>query len=472
VKSGNPLSAVNGTELHQSDWLGSEPYFYNAAAGLHGPTIQDATAPTNFAFDDLGLSLYLAFGYSVFGTTPVKNVKFVPAHSKLIRDNSGSLSVAAGADPLADLDYGAASPRQVMERFRSIVEIWAKKQDSLIVVPLSGGIDSRLILWAMPRQANVLAVTYGTSPRQWDSSEVTAAREVASRLGFPWRRIELQQFHEHLPTWYRLYGCATHSHGMYHLAFYEALKTHLGGTEATVVSGLLGDVWAGSTPLVRIHRPLDLVKLGFTHGLHAEPSAFRRSVDLAEALMPVYSLHRQSLQSHERQTIFLSRTKIMLLSYLLRVPKSLGFRVWSPFLDLSLVRSMLELPREARIGRRWQFDFLEENHLSSASAHPWKTYPVSLNSLDYLDASKFGLPPLDEGLLSQLFEREYLTWITNRTQSIALRERLAHLNFVPDGIRKGLWKLTPRSRDFEAAYAAYLCLYPLAQAMRPPWPGS
>ncbi|WP_017793225.1 asparagine synthase-related protein [Leucobacter salsicius] len=60
--------------------------------------------------------------------------------------------------------------------------------DRQVVVPLSGGLDSRLTLIALRDRGveNVLAFTYGVA----DSREATISREVAERLGYRWEFVE------------------------------------------------------------------------------------------------------------------------------------------------------------------------------------------------------------------------------------------------------------------------------------------
>lgn len=60
---------------------------------------------------------------------------------------------------------------------------------SLIVVPLSGGRDSRLILTALvqAKYPKLLAFTYGQS----QGAEVKISREIAKQLGVPWRFVSL-----------------------------------------------------------------------------------------------------------------------------------------------------------------------------------------------------------------------------------------------------------------------------------------
>ena len=51
----------------------------------------------------------------------------------------------------------------------------------------------------------------------------------------------------------------------------------------------------------------------------------------------------------------------MLISYLIKIPSEIGFKVYSPFLDFNLVKSMLTIETSRWLNRKWQSDFFEKN---------------------------------------------------------------------------------------------------------------
>ncbi|MDP9806010.1 asparagine synthase (glutamine-hydrolyzing) [Trueperella bonasi] len=88
----------------------------------------------------------------------------------------------ADADPDEYLEYFY---RVILKAFEPIVASGRQ-----LLVPLSGGADSRLIMMVLRElgASNVLAFTYGTA----GSTEVRVSREVARSAGYEWRGITLE----------------------------------------------------------------------------------------------------------------------------------------------------------------------------------------------------------------------------------------------------------------------------------------
>ena len=107
---------------------------------------------------------------------------------------------------------------------------------SRILLPLSGGLDSRLLAtWLANHQIkNILAFTYGESTNQ---SEAKISREVASRLGIPFEFVELssQRVHRY---WQRketaeLLRYASSGNALPHIQDFIALQTLLDKGQAS-----------------------------------------------------------------------------------------------------------------------------------------------------------------------------------------------------------------------------------------------
>lgn len=444
--------------LYETDWLASTPVFYNPKTGTADTDIwrvMPAGAP--IAFDPEGLYNYLDFGYSVFGQTPVADVRFLPPASRLLRSTDGALAVERLADPV-DLwwDYRLGED-EVIELIRERVQSWEAslppEQD--IVLPLSGGFDSRLLLWCLRDTSRVRAYTYGLSEDQDRSTEVVHARALAERFGLRWERIPLGDFHRYFADWDAAFGMSTHAHGMYHFEFYTKIRERLKGKQA-FLSGIFGDVWAGSIPPCPINGPNDLVKLGYTHGLCADPDRLRLTVshDLRNQF---WSEHRDRLADHRFQVVTTVRLKLMLISYLMSVPRHFGFQPWTPYLDIDIAMAMLNLPPERRANRQWQRDFFAKVGLdleNQGLASTWQ------NNLNFQALRRIPVRPLDRDLLAEIIDPAYVDWI-NRTARITwhgdLRRSLAGVRKVGGALRR-LGLGPPPTLQ---AYCAYLCLKPM-----------
>lgn len=460
--------------LYETDWLASTPVFFKAKTGAADTDIWRVlpAAGEPFTFDPEGLYNYLDFGYSVFGQTPVADVRFLPPAARLYLNTNGSLEVERLADPVEHWwDYRLAED-EVIELIRSRVQSWeaALPPDQEIVLPLSGGFDSRLLLWCLRDKSRVRAYTYGLSEDQDYSTEVVHARALAQRFGIRWERIPLGDFHRFFADWDVAFGLSTHAHGMYHFEFYNRIRERLDGEQA-FLSGIIGDVWAGSIPPRQCEGPDDLVQLGYTHGMRAEPSRLRLPAThgLREQF---WSDHGERLTDHRFQVVTSMRLKLMLLSYLMRVPRLFGFQPWTPYLDIDIAMAMLNLPPERRANRQWQRDFFAKVGLdleNQGLVSSWQ------NNLNHQGTRHIPLRPLDRTVLAEVIDPRYVDWI-NRTIPPDMRhaDRLQWLDRMLRRVRGGgrlsnLLQLQPRIRhnekDWREAYCAYLTLKPLEASL-------
>jgi len=446
--------------VFEQDWLGTQPYFYNLETGKHGPKFHDAVDSANFSFDNSGLDTYFRFGYSVFGSTPVKNVKFLEANSQLWVDETGSLILKRLPDPLDHWSHSPTTVDDVIDRLRSSVGHWASKQQGQVILPLSGGLDSRLLLWAFPVKSQVHAYTYGISKNPSDSTEVIYASEIAQRMHIKWNHVNLAGFHDYINQWDSFYGLSMHSHGMYQMKFYHEISKIEGEENLPLLSGILGDVWAGSIPFMQIFSSEDIARLGFTHGVQAESTSLLTQ-NSGPALMEEYfRQNKDKIDNPQQQVVSIARLKIMLLSYLFSTPVQFGFLPWSPFLDLETVRAMLFLPQKLRNNRSWQRDFLAREGLGiDRKARRRETF----NSLDFDEQARNPLPLLDAQLLGEYVNKDYINWINERSR-ISLAQNICHLPMTRSLSRRISF---PRKwSEWSSAYNALLVIYPMQRALR------
>jgi hypothetical protein len=452
------------TLLYETDWLASTPVFYNPKTGAADTDIWRVmpAAGESITFDAEGLYNYLDFGYSVFGQTPVADVAFLPPAARLLRAADGSLEVERLADPIEHWWNYRLAEGEVIELIRDRVQAWeaALPSEQEIVLPLSGGFDSRLLLWCLREKSRVRAFTYGLSEEQDRSTEVVHARALAERFGIRWERIPLGDFHRFFADWDAAFGISTHAHGMYHFEFYTKIRERLGGEQA-FLSGIFGDVWAGSIPPRQFDGPDELVQLGYTHGLRAAPHRLRRPASHG-LRNQFWSDHRDRLRDHRFQVVTTVRLKLMLISYLMRVPRRFGFQPWTPYLDIDIAMAMLNLPPERRANRQWQRDFfakvglnLEDQGLASSGQ----------NNLDLQALRRIPVHPLDRDLLADLIDPAYVDRINRQVRMTwhgDLRRGLAGVRKVGGALRR-LGLGPPPTLP---AYCAYLCLRPIENLLR------
>lgn len=443
--------------IFRQDWLGSQPYFYNNVTNVHGRSIHEVIDYSNLEIDGNGLFDFLTFGYSTFGETLIRNVKYVEACQELHQTENGRLRIINYPDPIFMWSSGPTQEFEVIEKFESLVIDWATHNDSQIILPLSGGLDSRFLLWALRNKTNVSTYTYGVSPIQSRSTEVVRASELSGKSNFDWNFVNLQGFHDYLPFWDDSYGASTHAHGMYQMKFYESIKKTVDESNSKVLSGIVGDAWAGSISTFKIRSPKDVKLLGYSHGMNADTSSILFSNQGYSEQF--FEKNKEHLNDPLFQTVTIIRTKMMLLSYLISTPELMGFSAWSPFLDEGLVKLMLTITPERRNNRLWQKEFLANQVgtrvLSKRNGDP-------RNTLDFDELIYNPLQPLNEEVLAEYFDREYLQNINKQISSTYKQKLIRGINLMTN---KSVSNRLKSSKNIQKAYNEYLCLFPIQSAL-------
>lgn len=420
----NERNSVSSVLLHRTDWLASNAYFYNQKTGKHGPDINSVIDYDNLEIDEEGFNNYLDFGYSVFERTPVRNVRFLPPNAELRQGSDGRLHVSLVEDPVLPWLGKETHLDDVMHRLCLLVRDAETQSEGALVIPTSGGFDSRLLNILISDKTRIHSYSYGTSKKQYDSGEVVKACKLSELLGTKWSWVPITHLNDYLNAWYDAFGVSVHAHGMYQMEFYEKIKTaYPAGT--TLYSGIIGDIWAGST-LPEIASERDLWKLGHTHGMRFDPSLSVLACNYEERHN--YWLKKKRLLANPAyRVIEMMRHKIILLRYLTIVPSRYGFNVVAPFLDMELALSMLMLPEEYRRDRMWQRVLFDECHVDLESMNlGYET--GNFMELDTIRGRT--LPPLNERYLTDFLDSRRLVDINRRISSLDFRGGLTDQELI------------------------------------------
>jgi len=442
-------------EVAKGNWVGYQTIFYNLKTGKFSQDINDVIDYSNLEIDSESLAAYLDFGYSVFGHTPVKHVQYLLPNQVLNLQN-GKLTVQDTEDSTLPLLGKKTKEDDVLGKISSAVNNWADSFNDDILIPTSGGFDSRLMNVLLKDKKRIHAYTYGTSLNQDESRESVYASQLSERLGSQWKRIPLGRFNVYMDKWYDQFGPSVAGSGTYHMEFYDKIKQLEAGNPMHLLSGIIGDAWAGAVKVPMIDSPASYRTLGYTHGMSAD-SKLAMDVDYIGIVEPIYEKQKDYLKSSEYRIITAMRTKMMMLQYLISVPAKMGYPGYSPFVDEDISLSMLNLPAERRENRAWQRDFFRKNNLLFEEEKHKYTYQNTLNYYALLNET---LEPLNIELLREVLNPEYLNWINQKIMHIGRKERLFQTLMHTPKV-KGVLKLLGAKNELLDAYFAYITIRPI-----------
>lgn len=416
----------------ENDWLGSIPVFYNPKE-LIVSTISNHCLK-NSKINIEGFKYYSTFGYSVFEQTPFENIKFMRYYSKLLIFTN-KIRIEYKEDIVSNKVFEQQSTiDEVVSKIKNYINNIEKDLNQKIIMPVSGGFDSRFLLSLLDNKKNIQAYTYGISENQAESFEVVYAKKLAEILDLKWKQIELNKFNDYINEWFKIYGISTHTHGMYHIEFYKKIQKDCNLTNATFLSGIFGDIWAGSINYSSINSYKDVINLSYSHGINIDIS-YIKTVSSEKKLHQFYETYKNLLSDDRFKAITTIRLKIILISYLCQIPEYFGMPVWTPFLNFENAMAMLNLPKELRINRKWQIEYFDKLGLNLGKMN---LEAVKSNDLNYKIAPKTIIEEIDIKLMKQYI----------------FQERLDEINTILKSMNKAI-KIYPKEIYLKALFEYY-----------------
>jgi hypothetical protein len=386
---------------YATDWLGTNAVFYDLPTSRAALTINELLDGNVVEPDLIGISNYLNYGFSVFGRTIVENIRITEPNSVLKRLPSGALSYEVLNDPVIQMINQTSTSEDV----ENLITEWFDRELALnpskcnnYILPLSGGLDSAMLAWFLKGRKNVHAFTYGISWFQKFSFETLNARATAHKLNMKWNQIKLGKFHNFLEMQHELYGATMHAHSMYHFEFYSKIREYFGPGKLQSVSGIYGDLWAGSWSFdFKLQHPSDLRNLAIRHGVYSEGLVMKFQELHPDVCFTLdeeefFNKNRELLANSKFRIITAARIKMSLIRHLIDTPTFLGIDTISPFLDIEIAMSMLNLPKNVRMNRSWQKTFLKEKNILPRK----NRFADYSNDLDFYGCYKCPPKPFDK----------------------------------------------------------------------------
>ena len=347
-----------------NDWLGSIPVFHaeigdGRVASTLEPVVVASAGYTPADFFLPGLVSLLINGHYLSDWTLYKNMKVIPPDSAMVWDENGFradqlYSVEpgqtrwnAGWDDLVD-EMHELSRRAVVD---------ALKTRSKWILPLSSGLDSRLIA-GVAAEVGVDVNTYAWGAS--NTTDVVYSQKIARTLGFPWKRINLSKdfLVKYTPLWAGLFGSSMHFHGMYQMAFFDELGS---GPNGGALSGFLGDILAGDdvNSLISVHSKRESLQILDDWHIHwlAKDVPDLMTVPVQDAFSQIREVINNDIDNfpgtlHQKMQLLELRSRQRLFTNFQATVSDYWHGVATPFLDRAYARFCLSLPRIALDYRR------------------------------------------------------------------------------------------------------------------------
>ncbi len=403
-------------KVAKTDWLGIRTIFYNTRTKLISDNINDLIDPNHIVIHAEGLRNYLEYGYCVFGQTPVEEIKILQPNCEIkIQDNE--LVIRQNTDPF-DYTMGKRTNSQdVLDMISEKVLKWEKSSNQDIILPLTGGFDSRLLASFLDNKKLIDAYTFGASARQEEFTDVVYAEKLSEILGINWKQVYLEDYMRYMDEWYEIFGISTHVHGQHQMDFFykiRAIREKENRVNGRVLSGIYGDLWAGNFCFDGVDKPDKLIELGITHGMCVNPCVckLKEEHDLRNTF---YEKNKDKLKERDWCTVYAARTKIILLSYLLRIPEYMGYTTWSPFVDFEVVSNMINLDWNVKERRKWQVEYFRKKGLLIGELGLKHSCDVDIHAMEF---RKRPMIELDVKLLGEYIDETYLTELNKKIKVV------------------------------------------------------
>ncbi|MBE0472150.1 MAG: hypothetical protein IBX55_21910 [Methyloprofundus sp.] len=240
-----------------NDYAGTIPVFYANRRGLLLSNIEPVavlaseTSKKDISYENIfGFMRYMHFIWEETAYTHIKTME--PDSKYTFFNDSVNFEKLYLKSIEANEEYANLSDQEVAALLNDLnnkLVISALESYDQIILPLSSGYDSRMILAALSTRPDLKeklhCFTYGSI----GSVEVEAGRRLTAELGVKWDFIDLPlQFLDRgtLDDIDQVFGSSLHMHGMYQLEFFREIKKRIPiHPNSCLTSGFMTGVPAG-----------------------------------------------------------------------------------------------------------------------------------------------------------------------------------------------------------------------------------
>jgi hypothetical protein len=351
----------------RTDWLGSFPCYIddiNSEIASHWSMLDIDSRES----DNIGSYILKTYSYIPTQRTLKQGVRRMLSNQTLLWSSSGISINSTNADL-------TLKPRgKISEIIQCTTE--SLKRDCLkksqIIIPLSGGYDSRFLASIVKQKLHkkFSSFTYSLLGYRNDCYESKVSKVVAQKLSSPWSSFDLTGYSIYEKTITDWAGGFTHINGDYYEMFAEQVLREYGENqrqESLVISGIVGDLWCGKVK-ANFSSNIKIENLLYNHGsclykwMLSENEIKIRTK--AESELKLFFSER--IYSNETFLLELVRAKVGLLSFLCYSFERRGLPCSAPFLEKKVVEAVLSLDKEERLLRKWQDNYFESIGIADA----------------------------------------------------------------------------------------------------------
>ncbi len=366
-----------------SDRLRSFPLFYTKASDRL--MISDNIVNHQQLSDESKIYEFLFAGYTIGNTTLVKDLFQVEPSQIITFDKHNRFSKTVEKYFVhTRSDENALTKEQIFRKLEEVTTAFTKRliqsaNGKTLVIPLSGGYDSRYIVTSLKQQGynNVICYSYGAE----HSFELDISKKVANKLGYQyysvyydndkWRSLfSNQRFNQYIDLSFN-YSSLPHIQDF--ICLQELTEKGLLPKDSIIVPGFCGDVLGGSylpKELTLNKNVNKILKKGhieyiydrFFNGLNIdiEPSKVLKNKIIRDIANHVNSTNVHDIDGFisENEAFLTEHRLSKFIINSLRVYEFFGFEWRMPLWDKELMECWYAVPNKFRINNQLYNDFM------------------------------------------------------------------------------------------------------------------
>lgn len=241
----------------KNDYAGSIPVFFSlrnhcSFSNIEPCVVLDSnTTSQDTSFENL--YGFMRYSHFIWDETLHNHIYTILPDSQYIFDTKNRLFKSTYLQTVKSSDENInLSDKEVAQKLNELNDYLVYRSLSSyeqIILPLSSGYDSRMILASISKNKELSSKTKCFTYGAIGSIEVEAARRLTKELNITWEFINLPlKFlsKKYLLDIHNIFGSSLHMHGMYQIEFFNEVKKHINtGEKDCLTSGFMTGVPAG-----------------------------------------------------------------------------------------------------------------------------------------------------------------------------------------------------------------------------------